>query len=165
MRFLVVVVGIIFIILGVPMKTEDATIFNALDDKQALALAIYGEARGENTEGKIAVAWVIVNRAKHGGWYGDNIKGVAYKKNQFSCFNSNDPNYEKLKKIALNFNKALQDKVLASCYTIAKGVLSGTIESNVKDATHYHTTAIKPSWLKGVEFITKIQNHKFYKEA
>lgn len=147
------------------MKPEDANVFNDLDDKQALAIAIYGEARGESTEGKIAVGWTIVNRSKADSWFGKTIKEVIYKRNQFSCLNSNDPNYERLKKIALNFNKSLSDKALASCYTIAKGILNGVIESNVGNATHYHTTKIKPFWADKCTFIAKIDNHKFYREA
>jgi hypothetical protein len=40
--------------------------FKKLDKKQLLSLAIYGEARGEAIEGKIAVASVIMNRIEKG---------------------------------------------------------------------------------------------------
>ena len=48
-----------------------------------MALNIYHEARGEVTEGQIAVAQVTVNRAKDKRWP-DTICGVVYQSKQFS---------------------------------------------------------------------------------
>lgn len=61
-------------------------------DIDILARTIYGEARGEPWEGKIAVAWVVRNRAERGGWWGDTIREVCLKPWQFSCWNETDPN-------------------------------------------------------------------------
>lgn len=62
---------------------------SALD---TLTKTIWGEARGEGREGMIAVAWVILNRASIGGWWGNSIETVCLKPWQFSCWNANDPN-------------------------------------------------------------------------
>ena len=43
-------------------------LFATLDDAQVIALTLYGEARGEGVEGRIAVANVIRNRLTSGRW-------------------------------------------------------------------------------------------------
>ncbi len=52
-------------------------------DLDALTRVIYGEARRESDEGKIAVAWTVINRTKKSG---KSIKDEATKKSQFYCF-------------------------------------------------------------------------------
>lgn len=42
---------------------------------------VFGEARGESTEGQIAVAYTIVNRISHAG-YPSNLDAVVHQKNQ-----------------------------------------------------------------------------------
>ena len=64
-----------------------------LEDADILARTIMGEARGESTEGQIAVAWAILNRARSGMWFGcgGDIHAVCVKPYQFSCWNDDDP--------------------------------------------------------------------------
>jgi len=68
-----------------------------------MARTLWGEARGEPYTGIVAVAWVILNRARAdvGGdgkpdWWGEGILGVCCKPWQFSCWNENDPNRAKM---------------------------------------------------------------------
>jgi spore germination cell wall hydrolase CwlJ-like protein len=49
-------------------------------DLGALTRVVYGEARGESDEGKIAVAWTVINRHNISG---KSIQFEATKKNQF----------------------------------------------------------------------------------
>jgi hypothetical protein len=51
---------------------------------------LWVEARGENIAGQIAVAWTIRNRVDDGG---EGYARVCQAKYQFSCWNSNDPNF------------------------------------------------------------------------
>ncbi len=63
-----------------------------LTEPQLLARCIWGEARGEPIQGKLAVAHVVLNRVKAQSYYGKTIRDVILKPWQFSCFNENDPN-------------------------------------------------------------------------
>ncbi|MFZ5968048.1 MAG: cell wall hydrolase [Bacillota bacterium] len=45
---------------------------------------VYGEARGESFEGKVAVASVVLNRVKNPG-FPDTIKAVILQPNQFTA--------------------------------------------------------------------------------
>ena len=54
-----------------------------------LRLVLWGEARGESSLGKLAVLWVIRNRAAKTG---KSISDVILAPLQFSSFNANDPN-------------------------------------------------------------------------
>ncbi len=56
-----------------------------------LARTIYGEARGQSYESKIAVGWIIRNRLATGRW-GDTYKSVVTAHLQFTCWSQNiDP--------------------------------------------------------------------------
>ena len=70
--------------------------FSGQDPLILLAMLIWGEARGENAEGKLAVGWVVRNRTALQPRFGIGWKGVILKPWQFSCFNENDPNRVKL---------------------------------------------------------------------
>jgi len=144
-------------------------VFQELEDIRLLALAIYGEARGEPLGGKIGVASVILNRMKKGGWFGKTLKDVILKPYQFSCFNENDPNRIKLLAISQNWDMFYQkDKALRECYDIARKFLDPNdvliFKDNVCGATHYKTKNCKASWADKMQLVAVIGNHEFYSE-
>ena len=53
-------------------------------DKQLLARAVNGEARGEPYEGQVAVEAVILNRVKHSS-FPNTISGVIYQPGAFTA--------------------------------------------------------------------------------
>ncbi|MDR3492210.1 MAG: cell wall hydrolase [Gammaproteobacteria bacterium] len=59
------------------------------------ALTVYGEARGENTISRQAIAWIIQNRVDRS--HDNSYQKVVLKRTQFSCWMNGDKNYEKLK--------------------------------------------------------------------
>jgi len=142
----------------------DNSVFEKLKERELLALAVYGEARGEPIEGKIAVASVIMNRLKRNGWYGKDLYEVILKPYQFSCFNPGDPNRRRLEIIAENFSDyILNYEKLRECYWVACGFLDHYLTSNVGDATHYHAVYIDPpSWAQEMVEVARIGNHIFY---
>ena len=141
------------------MKTDK---FLNTSEKQILALAIYGEARGESTEGKIAVGSVILERVKRNKWYGQGVHGVILKPWQFSCFNENDPNYQRLLHIAEQWDEEITiNMALNDCYGIAAHLLDGTISPNV-EATHYKVYTCDASWAKKLTKIARIGTHEFF---
>lgn len=127
-------------------------------ESDVLARTIWGEARGEGYAGMQAVANVIMNRVKRGGWYGLTVSEVCKKPYQFSCWNVTDPNYQKIKTVTTANNQFLQ------AVEIATQAVNGTLPDITSGATEYHATSIKPNWNynKLVEVGT-IGNHKFYR--
>ncbi|MGE0190306.1 MAG: cell wall hydrolase [Dongiaceae bacterium] len=146
-------------------------------DLDILARTIYGEARGENIEGKVAVANVILNRFRkvqaikkerpahqfsHLFGNGITLEATCLRPWQFSCWNNNDPNREKIlavKGTDLFFNE---------CIAVAKVAIAGLLVDNTKGSTHYHVLSdgFPPSWKKPGEADHEpaviIGKHAFY---
>lgn len=123
-----------------------------------LARTLWGEARGENTAGREAVAQVIVNR-KNDPRFPNTIEGVVTQRYQFSTWNANDPNRSKI--LALKDGDPLFEEMKA----IARRVLSGTAENRVGDITHYAnetTLGGAPSWARDATDRVMIGRHTFY---
>ena len=131
------------------------------DNDVLLAMCVFGEARGEPTEGKIAVAHVVANRKKVGGWFGASWSSVILKPFQFSCFLRSDPNREKM----LNPLATDPRKVWEECYAVAVGVMSGVLPDPVQGATHYYSGMKMPLWASRLTSVAAIGRHKFYKEG
>ena len=121
-----------------------------------LAKTIWGEARGESTKGQQAVANVIMNRVKKGGWYGATVEEVVLKPYQFSCWNDTDPNFEKLQNLQAN------DPQLAGALQIAKKAYYGQLEDITGGAINYHAKSVNPYWSKSMTKTATIGNHIFY---
>ena len=141
----------------VDYKTDD---FSKDSDNVLLARMLYGETRNCSEEEKIAVAYTIINRVNDGKkWNGENVKQVILKPWQYSCFNKNDVNYEKLK----NPDK----KIFEDCLKVANEVLQGKHSELNKGQTHYfNPKVVKPKWADEMRKIGKIRNskHEFYIE-
>jgi spore germination cell wall hydrolase CwlJ-like protein len=124
-------------------------------DILTLARTVYGEARGESFQGKIAVAHVVLNRVAKESWYGKTIHGVCKKRWQFSSWNQNDPNRAKILAVTLS------DKVFRACFL---ATLSATEKGGdpTEGSTHYHHVDILPRWAKGQVPVVSIGAHLFY---
>lgn len=127
-----------------------------------LARTLWGEARGEGTEGMEAVACVVLNRVRvaqnRGGkfWWGANIIQVCQKPYQFSCWNRSDPNFRKLQAVDEN------DLYFATALRIARRAVIGALKDQTGGATHYHANSILPYWAKREKPTATIGNHIFY---
>lgn len=131
---------------------------------EALRIAaetVWGEARGEPWRGKVAVAWVIRNRAEDPGkdWWGDTIVEVCTKPWQFTCQHPSDPNYAKLKALKDD------DQGLLECRRVVEAVFRGEVADPTGGATHYKVVGTKASWDKAVENMRPVQigRHLFYR--
>lgn len=136
---------------------------NAID---TLARTIYGEARGEPNAGREAVANVVLNRirfarSRPGGtyWWGSTVISVCRKAWQFSCWNENDPNREKLALVQPG------NPAFAACLNIARRAVDGELRDNTDGATHYHVVGLPfpKDWGDPVEPHLRIGRHDFYK--
>lgn len=128
-----------------------------------LARTIWGEARGETLLGMEAVAAVVLNRVavaqRRGGrfWWGRDIQSVCRRPLQFSCWNPNDPNRDKLLRVTS------QDRIFAMCTRIARRAVAGLLADPTSGADHYHAVGISPNWTHGKFPTVQIGNHIFYK--
>lgn len=136
-----------------PKTTSDTP---AID---VLARTLYGEARGENVRGMEAVAAVVMNRVARGGWWGRTVETVCLKPWQFSCWNANDPNRQRV----LEVTDA--DPAFRSCLRIARRAVAGALEDPTKGATHYHAIGMLPRWAEGHQPSARIGNHVFYNDV
>ena len=139
-----------------PINVGDAAL--AAD---TLARTLWGEARSEPLAGIRAVAAVVLNRATHPRirWWGRTVTGVCRAPFQFSCWNANDSNRPKL----LGVTQA--DKHFRVCQDVAQEALAGQLVAEQSlGATHYHTKAIRPSWLKQQKPCADIGAHLFYND-
>lgn len=122
-----------------------------------LARTIWGEARGEGTQGMQAVANVIMNRVNGLSWFGQTIEGVCKKPKAFSCWNSNDPNSSLCQAV----NES--DPYFVHCKNIAQMAVNGQLIDITKGANHYHAKNIRPYWADDTKRTCIIGNHIFYK--
>jgi N-acetylmuramoyl-L-alanine amidase len=137
------------------------------NDLEILWRTIYGEARGEPREGKVAIGVVVLNRFKSGKWFGgETIAETCQKPWQFSCWNENDPNRAAL--MAVKPEKP-------SARNCIEAALEAERRANETDflsgVTHYHTKAAPkgvsilnwpPNWAKGKRPVAEIGQHLFY---
>lgn len=136
------------------------------DEIYILARTIYGEARGEPWEGKLAIAWVVVNRlnadsARLDRLYGNSIREICCKPAQFSCWNRLDRNYQVIQAAQLETDAAFR-----ACLGAACAVLGGAVPDPTFGATHYHAASLKtpPAWAKGKTPCARIGMHLFFND-
>jgi spore germination cell wall hydrolase CwlJ-like protein len=119
------------------------------------------EAEGEPWEGKLGVAYVIVNRSRIRG---RSISDVVLDPYDFSAWNTDAVTRLRLDDIDLD----LWDE----CYKAACAAIFGLVPDPTNGADHYLNEPVVlrragrlPSWLKHMERTTAIGQHTFYKEA
>lgn len=137
-------------------------------DIDVLARTIWGEARGEDVDGQVAVGWSIRNRVEmdlHNDgkpdWWGEGYEGVCKASWQFSCWNKNDPN-----SAYLRGEKSIPPTQYLQCRESAVTVVSGRKPDPTNGATHYYSTSLlaAPKWTAAPAVRTcKIGRHIFYR--
>ena len=126
-------------------------------DIDLFARVLYGEARGEPDEGKIAIANVVMNRVNNPCWWGKDLYSVLKKPYQFSCLNDNDPN------LPIIMSVTEDNPVFDRCLDIAKQAFSNKLPDITKGANSYYAKSIAaPKWTVGLTPTAEIGNHIFY---
>lgn len=126
-------------------------------DLTCLAQAVYYEARGETREGQRAVAEVVLRRAVDGRWP-KTICGVVYQDaGRPGCQFSFACGRQRSRVDWLAWRRALD---------VANYELTGPgrHEDITLGATHFHTTAVAPSWSLRFPRTAKIGTHIFYRQ-
>lgn len=146
--------------------TEDE-IRVSLSDTQCLALTIYGEARGESVEGRIAVGCVVRNRMAA---QQKPARRICLADQQFSCWNRGiDTNHQRMLAVAellLQPDRPLSDPLLKESLFLAQGLIGGALTDNTEGATHYLTTRLyesngAPTWAQKLQPTLVIGRHTF----
>ncbi len=115
------------------------------NDKQLLARAVNGEARGEPYEGQVAVAAVILNRVRHSS-FPNTISGVIYQPGAFTAVSDGQINVP----IAEN----------SSVYKACNDALNGWDPSG--GAIYYfNPDTATNKWIWSRPLIVKIGKHRF----
>jgi hypothetical protein len=123
---------------------------------KCLSEALYFEARGEQIEGQIAVADVIINR-KNSNQFPSTICGVvsegSHKRHacQFS--------YNCDGKLELIYDKKTYRRIVK----LSAMILNGAFSDVTNGATFFHASEVSPSWSKKFKKTRKIGRHIFYK--
>jgi len=130
-------------------------------ERDCLAQAIYHEARGESAAGQLAVANVIVNRARSAK-FPSTLCGVIYQNADkgryrcqftFACDGRTDAPGERR---AWARSADLAQAVYAE---FATGESVGAVP---RSALYYHTTNVRPNWANTYNAVAQIGSHIFY---
>lgn len=143
------------------LKKGYSTTLGKSKEIDLLARTAWGEARGEGMTGMKMIMLVIMNRVKKGGWWGDTVEDVVKKHSisgvyQFTCWNPDDPNYNKM--LAVNENNS----EFKAALNWASEIYAGNVFDSTYGATHYHSTAVKPYWADASKMTVQHGTHIFY---
>jgi spore germination cell wall hydrolase CwlJ-like protein len=122
-------------------KTIDAEL-------RCLAGAVYFESRGESLPGQLAVAHVVINRAKSGR-FPQTLCGVVHQPAQFSFIRGG--------KMPAIREGHMWDNAVA----IARIARDGSWKNHAEGALYFHARHVSPRWNK--RRIATIDNHIFYR--
>jgi len=122
----------------------------ALTDEEAkcLATTIYYEARSESLTGQLAVAHVVLERARS-GHFPSNLCGVVTQPGQFSFVRGG------------RLPTPTHVGQWRTARAIAQIALDGSWTNPVEGALFFHSTRVSPGWKR--DRLTKIGGHIFYR--
>jgi spore germination cell wall hydrolase CwlJ-like protein len=114
-----------------------------------LAGAVYFESKGESLAGQLAVAKVVMARAKSGR-FASTLCGVVFQKSQFSFVRGGQ--MPVIDKNSRHWQNAV---------AISKIALSGSWKSPVEGALFFHARYVSPGWR--LARLGAVDNHIFYR--
>ncbi len=126
----------------------------ALDEQaNCMAVAVYHEARGEDVDGQLAVARVIMNRAASGK-YPTSWCGVVKQPWQFSFVNPHTGTMPSVDQASSAWRKA---------QGITRLAMANAVPSLSTDVLWYHANYVAPSWGRRLTRVSQIGAHIFYR--
>lgn len=129
---------------------DKAVLCKAWKTCEEMSKALVYEARGEGRRGMKAVAFVIQNRAEHNKWP-NTVVEVIHQPKQFSFL----ADWKK--------QRTPSEKDWTTARAVAYNVLHNKVEDITGGATHYTEKSIQRSWMKNLEMVGVIGNHKFFR--
>lgn len=131
------------------------------EDLMIAARTVWGEARGEPYDGKLAVACVMVNRWRRvDGQFArdDTLASACLRHLQFSAWNAGDPNFAALQRVQVD------DQVFRECLRAVLVAVDAVADPTV-GAVHYHAKGVLPDWARGHRPSATIGGHLFYNDV
>lgn len=118
-------------------------------EADCLAAAVYFESKGEPFAGQLAVAEVIINRARSGR-FAETLCGVVTQRSQFSFVRGG--------RIP---SPARTTQAWRNAVAIAHIALDDRADSPVADALFFHARYVNPRWR--LQRLAAVGNHIFYR--
>ena len=115
--------------------------FNFADARTVLAGTVYGEASGIGRAGMENVAQCVLNRVAD-GWNTGGVTGVCLAYEQFSCWNFNTPDRDRI----LAAEAAGTEPAWTLALTVADAALAGTNPDRILGADSYFAHSIAPPY-------------------
>lgn len=148
-----------FMAVNVEATAQPAINIDNIDDVKEIAClsqAVHGEAGNQSMKGKIAVAYVIMNRKKHEDFPGDVCK-ITHQKGQFDFFK----NIRWKRKRSEAEQVQMEDSVKA-----ASMVWNGQVNDPTRGALYFANPKVSTdqNWLRRLQRIMKIGDHVFYRK-
>jgi hypothetical protein len=155
----------------------DDEIKGGLNDRLALGLTAWAEARGDAAQGgssveeRLAVMAVCRNRAADTlHRWPKTVAGVCLQPVQFSCWNTGaDVNHLALmaQAQAVLAGMIVADRLLQETLYLADGVLAGIIADRTGGANHYYAPKAMggkvPAWAKGRQPVAAVGDQLFFR--
>ena len=124
----------------------------ALDEQgECLATAVFFESKGEPLEGQLAVAQVVINRARSGR-YPSSWCAVVKQKAQFSFVRAG-----RFPRIDIGCNAWRKARAIAAI------AASNSVQMLPADVLWYHADYVAPGWGRRLSRVSKIGAHIFYR--
>ncbi|MEQ1509151.1 MAG: cell wall hydrolase [Sphingopyxis sp.] len=117
-------------------------------EQRCLAIGVYYESRAEPLEGQLAVAHVILNRARSGR-FANSVCGVLTQPHQFSFVRGGV--------LSAPGNNAQWRTSVG----VARVAMAGEMVSPVPGAMYFHAARVSPGWNR--PRIARLGNHVFYR--
>jgi spore germination cell wall hydrolase CwlJ-like protein len=119
-------------------------------ETECLAASVYFESKGEPLEGQLAVAEVVLNRAKSGGRFPPSVCSVVFQKGQFSFVRGH--RFPPIKRHGAFWKTAV---------AIAQIAMNDEWDSRASNALFFHAASVSPGWNR--VRVAQLGNHVFYR--
>ena len=142
-------------------------------DQEIMAGLGYGEmrqvedTRSDEIKEFLAIGCTVMNRVKSPRWP-DTVKGVILQKNQFSCFNANDPNRDR---VMLFLTSKHPQKLYDTLMNYASAILEGRCDDFSNNANHYaaewffHKKRKSRHWVQKMKIVAMYGGHVFFTDG
>lgn len=129
----------------------------AISELQFLCATVYQEAAGESYDGKLAVAYVIMNRSRYRK---QSITDVCLAPFQFSCWNTDSPTRSRLDKLNVDAWMECEEAVDAAYHATEPDPTKGA-DAYLNIDTVIRVSGKLPSWYQADLVTARIGAHTF----
>lgn len=119
-------------------------------ETECLAASVYFESKSEPLEGQLAVAEVVLNRAKSGGRFPPSVCSVVFQKGQFSFVRGHG--FPPIARSGIMWKTAV---------AIAQIAMNDQWDSRASKALYFHAARVRPGWNR--VRVAQLGNHVFYR--